>query len=99
MAWTLTSLPLPSHTISLEASPHLIYHHSLLCGESHFSLPLTFISSWVLTGEVVTQYQEVISRPAMPPYWALGYHQSRNGFENLQQVKEVVSNFASNEVR
>ena len=49
-------------------------------------------------GEVVTQYQEVIGRPAMPPYWALGFHQCRYGFKNLQEVKDVVNNFATNEV-
>lgn len=26
---------------------------------------------------VAEQYQEVVGRPAMPPRWALGFHQSR----------------------
>ncbi len=44
--------------------------------------------------DVINQYQEVIGRPALPPYWALGYHQSRWGYGNLQEVKDVVNNFA-----
>ena len=49
--------------------------------------------------DVVTQYQEVIGRPAMPPYWALGYHQCRWGYKNLQDVRDVVNQFEKHEVR
>ena len=48
--------------------------------------------------DVMNQYQEVIGRPAMPPYWALGYHQCRWGYKDLQEVKDVVNNFAKEEV-
>lgn len=49
--------------------------------------------------EVIHSYQDVIGRPAMPPYWALGFHQCRWGYPNLQAVKEVVGNFTEAEVR
>lgn len=36
---------------------------------------------WLMLGpspeEVVAQYQQVVGKPAMPPRWALGTHQSR----------------------
>ena len=48
--------------------------------------------------EVIRSYQDVIGRPAMPPYWALGFHQCRWGYHNLQKVKDVVDGFATNKV-
>ena len=40
--------------------------------------------------QVVRDYLGVIGKPALPPYWALGYHQCRWGYETLSQLSEVV---------
>ena len=45
--------------------------------------------------EVTDGYHEVIGRPAMPPYWALGFHQCRWGYPDLQAVRDVVENFTA----
>ena len=47
---------------------------------------------------VIQQYQEVIGRPHMPPYWALGFHQCRYGYSDIQDVVDVVNNFETNMV-
>ena len=47
---------------------------------------------------MIQQYQEVIGRPHMPPYWALGFHQCRYGYHDLQEVEEVVSQYVANGV-
>eukprot|EP00117_Sycon_ciliatum_P022190 scpid24312/ scgid19214/ Probable alpha-glucosidase Os06g0675700; Maltase len=48
--------------------------------------------------EVAVQYQQVIGRPHMPPYWALGFHQCRYGYENVEALETVVSNYASHQI-
>jgi alpha-glucosidase (family GH31 glycosyl hydrolase) len=44
---------------------------------------------------VVQQYQEVIGRPHMPPYWALGFHNCRFGYPNVETLEAVVANYSS----
>uniref|UniRef100_A0A8C6T772 Si:ch73-12o23.1 n=1 Tax=Neogobius melanostomus TaxID=47308 RepID=A0A8C6T772_9GOBI len=40
---------------------------------------------------VVQQYLEVVGRPAMPIYWALGYHLCRWGYQTSNATWEVVT--------
>jgi len=43
---------------------------------------------------VVQQYQEIIGKPYMPPFWSLGWHQCRYGFRDLDEIKTVVQRYA-----
>ncbi|XP_072820413.1 maltase-glucoamylase isoform X1 [Vicugna pacos] len=40
--------------------------------------------------QVVQEYLELIGRPALPSYWALGFHLSRYDYGTLDNMKEVV---------
>ncbi|XP_075544496.1 lysosomal alpha-glucosidase-like isoform X1 [Dermacentor variabilis] len=42
--------------------------------------------------KVVQQYQRVVGFPAMPPYWSLGFHLCRYGYENLNNTREIMQN-------
>eukprot|EP00826_Nyctotherus_ovalis_P045551 TRINITY_DN5053_c0_g1_i18.p1 TRINITY_DN5053_c0_g1~~TRINITY_DN5053_c0_g1_i18.p1 ORF type:complete len:797 (+),score=236.90 TRINITY_DN5053_c0_g1_i18:92-2482(+) len=43
--------------------------------------------------EVIKRYHSFIGRPYLPPLWALGFHQCRWGWKNLNEVKDVVKMF------
>eukprot|EP00826_Nyctotherus_ovalis_P062056 TRINITY_DN890_c0_g3_i1.p1 TRINITY_DN890_c0_g3~~TRINITY_DN890_c0_g3_i1.p1 ORF type:complete len:1399 (-),score=444.07 TRINITY_DN890_c0_g3_i1:150-4346(-) len=42
---------------------------------------------------VVAEYQKLIGKPVLVPYWSFGYHQCRWGYDKIEILKEVVSRF------
>ncbi|EPQ06457.1 Sucrase-isomaltase, intestinal [Myotis brandtii] len=51
------------------------------------------------TPEVATkQFHEVIGRPVMPPYWALGFQLCRYGYKNTSEVQEVYENMTAAQI-
>jgi len=42
--------------------------------------------------QIIDRYTELTGRPALPPRWALGYHQSRWGYEKESALRETVKN-------
>ncbi|KAL0942150.1 alpha-glucosidase [Colletotrichum truncatum] len=48
--------------------------------------------------EVTQQYAEIAGLPAMMPYWGLGFHQCRYGYQDVFNVAEVVHNYSVAEI-
>ncbi|XP_064482599.1 lysosomal alpha-glucosidase-like [Ornithodoros turicata] len=40
--------------------------------------------------DVIRQYLDLVGRPAMPPYWGLGYHLSSSGYKSITNVENVL---------
>jgi len=45
--------------------------------------------------QVTKQFHKVIGFPVLAPQWALGWHQSRQGYFNIRELEDVVQNFTS----
>ncbi|KAG2442338.1 hypothetical protein HXX76_002424 [Chlamydomonas incerta] len=52
---------------------------------------------WLFSGPtpeaVSRQYLQVVGAPALPPRWALGFHQSRYGYADVGELEAVVAGF------
>ena len=48
--------------------------------------------------DVNDQYTDLIGRPYLPPYWSLGFHQCRWGYDTLDDVKAVVANYRAADI-
>jgi alpha-glucosidase len=44
------------------------------------------------------RFTELTGRPALPPRWSLGYHQSRWGYKTEKDVREVVAGFKARDL-
>lgn len=55
------------------------------------------VDLWVMSGPtpaaVMEQYTRVVGRPALPPFWSLGFHQCRWGYENVSVLRDVVEGY------
>jgi len=55
------------------------------------------VRTWVAIGDDATalrRYAGLTGKPPMPPRWALGYHHSRWGFRDLDEVESITHEFS-----
>ncbi|PIG79150.1 lysosomal alpha-glucosidase [Aspergillus arachidicola] len=48
--------------------------------------------------DVAIQYAEITQTPLMTPYWGLGYHQCKYGYQDVYEVAAVVANYSTNNI-
>lgn len=49
-------------------------------------------------GRALERYSQLTGRPALPPRWALGYHQSRWGYQTEEDIQRVAQGFQQHEL-
>ena len=47
--------------------------------------------------EIIQQYHIVIGSPTLPPFWALGWHQSSWKYVNQSMVEDVIANYSKHD--
>lgn len=45
--------------------------------------------------DVAVQYSETVGKAAMMPYWGLGFHNCRYGYQDIFEVAEVIANYSA----
>ena len=43
--------------------------------------------------EALMEIHKIIGRPALPPFWAFGWHQSRWGYKSTKELENVLNNY------
>lgn len=104
------SLPFGLQQIASPSSPnygkahgHILLNSNgmdvtLLSDRINYKVLGGIIDFYVLVGssakKVVQQSTEVVGKPMMIPYWSLGFHSCKWGYESIQQIEEVVANYS-----
>lgn len=47
---------------------------------------------------VVQEYNQIIGTPTMPPYWSLGFHLCRYGYNTIENMEKVRARMKANEI-
>ena len=48
--------------------------------------------------ELLKRYTSIVGKPVLPPYWSLGYHQSRYSYRTEEEVLAVADGFLKNDL-
>ncbi|KAJ5079837.1 acid alpha glucosidase relate [Anaeramoeba ignava] len=57
-----------------------------------------YIFTGVSIDDVISQYTDLVGKPPMIPYFALGFHQCRWGYKNLNECKTVVEQYKAHQL-
>ena len=47
---------------------------------------------------VLQKFQSYLGKSAIPPFWSFGFHQSRWGYKDINQLQNVLQNYEKNNI-
>jgi len=48
--------------------------------------------------QIIKAYHNMIGKPQLPPFWALGWHAASSDYTNLSMFDEVVKKYDQNQI-
>ncbi|MEQ4205322.1 glycoside hydrolase family 31 protein [Actinopolymorpha sp. B9G3] len=100
-------LSIPVYTVVADAGCHLAFYDNTCDGTIEVGEEIVArlnggpLRYYVFAGEpaaTLERYTALTGRPALPPRWALGYHQCRWGYASQEVVTEVAEQFAGHDL-
>ena len=95
-------LNVPTLLVVQEGSCYLTFYENSYAGEVEIDDQLDFkfdqgmLRYYLFFGDlehVFDRYTDLTGKPTLPPRWSLGFHQSRWGYRNEHDVKEVLDGY------
>ena len=95
-------ITMPVAWVLQPAGAYLVFHNNPAAGEIrlddgfHVRFVRGALQTYLIFGEpehIARRWAELTGFPALPPRWALGYHQSRWGYRTQKQVEAVLDGF------
>ncbi len=75
--------------------------HSETPAKCHLSFEGGMLRSYFIPGppqRCLERFTELTGRSPLPPRWSLGYHQSRWGYKNAEDIRQVASGFRQHDL-
>ncbi|WP_460533683.1 glycoside hydrolase family 31 protein [Flindersiella endophytica] len=101
------SLSIPVYTVVADGQSHLAFYDNSFDGVIDIGTQTGAQISTRFTGgplryyvfpgtpaQAIQRYTALTGRPTLPPRWALGYHQSRWGYQSQSEVHRIAGEFA-----
>ncbi len=85
-----------SYPATFHADPFPSTPNAADAGAARLAFEGGMLRYYLIAGDppaALKRFTELIGRPPLPPRWALGYHQSRWGYKNESDVRQVVETF------
>ena len=77
----------------IENSNNVLFEHRTIGGVIDYYITINDNPE-----KAILSLHEIIGHPILPPFWSLGFHQCKFGYENTQDIRDVYEGYISNKL-